>query len=102
MSEFISKKIIDAATGAVTSSGFISRATSHQWGYKTTGSTTSVSIKIQGSHDGLIWADIGSALTDNTGASANFTGLYLWLRIVLTTLSGGTSPTLTACYNGVN
>jgi hypothetical protein len=70
-------------------------ATVHQLTYTTTGTPGAVSIQIEGSTDGTTFALCGSALTSTTGAGGTCTGVYNKIRANLTSLTGGSSPTVT-------
>jgi hypothetical protein len=69
------------------------------WQIVTTGSPSSISVTLQGSLDGVSWFSIGSAVTTATLTLVNLAnanaGPYAFIRADLTTLSGGTSPTVT-------
>jgi hypothetical protein len=61
--------------------------------YSTTGGPATVSIKIQGLNNGS-WTDCGTAATNTTSAKITCTGNYEQVRANLTTLTGGSSPTV--------
>lgn len=72
----------------------------------TTGSPTGWSVQLQGSLDGTNWASIGAAVTQATGSAAfgalSVTGApWTQVRAVLSGLTGGTSPTVTAIVAAV-
>lgn len=60
----------------------------------TTGSPSTISVTVQGSLDGANWSTLGSAITA-TGLTFIADSPVLFLRAVLGTLTGGTSPTVT-------
>ena len=65
------------------------------WGYVTTGSPTGVSVQFEFSHNNSNWEVFGEALTGTSSGAGAGTGDYPYVRLNCTTLSGGSSPTLT-------
>lgn len=67
----------------------------------TTGSPTTVTIALEGSLDGVVFFILDTA-TYTTVANMNFAvdKPVNYVRLNLTTLSGGTAPTVTAIYEG--
>lgn len=69
------------------------------WGYSTTGGPATVSVKLQGSFDQSTWIDLDSSTTTTGNIKgvphAAATPICPYFRLYLTTLSGGTAPTLT-------
>lgn len=63
-----------------------------------TGAPASCAVQLQGSLDGTNWYSMGSASNNTSGTSAvNVSNTpAIWVRANLTTLTGGTSPTVTA------
>lgn len=61
----------------------------------TTGSPT-FSVTFQGSLDGTDWFALGSAISSVTNGTAVTGQIARYVRANLTTLTGGTSPTVTA------
>lgn len=66
------------------------------------GTPSAVSVSFQGSLDGTNWNTIGSAITSSAATSLTaFAGTPVTqIRAVLNTLSGGSSPTVTALIAG--
>ena len=68
----------------------------------TTGGAT-YSIQLEGSTDNLNWFLIGTPITSDGVYSVNGGGNYAtWVRFNVTTVTGGTSPTITATYIAIN
>jgi len=65
------------------------------WQLTDTGSPSSVSCQLQGSLDGSNWFNIGAAALTAPGLQTIATTPLAFIRANLTTLSGGTSPTVT-------
>jgi hypothetical protein len=63
-----------------------------------TGAPASCAVQLQGSLDNVNWYSMGSATSNTSGtAVVNATSMpALWVRANLTTLTGGTAPTVTA------
>jgi hypothetical protein len=76
--------------------GFIQ---SMAWQINTTGAPSGLSVTLQGSLDGVNWFSIGSAVTSDTLTVINLAnanaGPYAFIRANLTTLTGGTTPSVT-------
>lgn len=67
-----------------------------------TGGPATCTAKLQGSLDGVNFFDMNTAQTCTSGALFAVANLpVLFIRINLTTFSGGSSPTMTAFYAGV-
>jgi hypothetical protein len=66
--------------------------------YVVTGSPASLSIQLEGSPDGVAAFLLGSAGTSTSGGIITLSSLVYvpYLRVNLTALSGGSSPTVTA------
>lgn len=71
----------------------------------TTGGATGVNLTLQGSHDGVNWFGLVSGTTGANGVLSNkvvdpsaqtFRHLARYVRVHLVSITGGTSPTLTA------
>jgi hypothetical protein len=59
------------------------------------GSPSSVTMTLQGSHDGTHWVNMGNlSVGDMFAAASGF--LVRFVRVNLTAISGGTSPAVTA------
>jgi hypothetical protein len=84
--------IAAAAAGTAFESGGRTQAT---WGYTTTGSPTGVSVQFEVSHDGVNYERYGEALVGTSSGAGAGTGTFRFCRLNCTTLSGGSSPTLT-------
>jgi len=63
----------------------------------TTGSPTTVTVVLEGSHDGTNWYQIGNpAITLSTPHQLITGYVFRYVRANLITLTGGSSPTVTA------
>lgn len=61
-----------------------------------TGNPSSVTIVLEGSHDGSRWVYLGQVANFNGVTAIAGAGAVRHIRANLTTLTGGTSPTVTA------
>jgi len=90
------------ATGAGVSRDLGEVADHHTLFVTATGSPSSWTVKLQGSHDDLTWVDLHSAsgstaTTAVTAPQSDAPGhLVRYIRANLTSLVGGSSPTVTA------
>lgn len=66
---------------------------SHTMVVTTTGAPTTIAVNLEGSHDGVTWQVLG---TQATAGSLSVLGVFTYVRANLTTLTGGTAPTITA------
>jgi len=63
----------------------------------TTGSPTTVTVSLEGSHDGTNWYAITNPVATLSVPHVSITGfLFRFVRANLITLTGGSSPTVTA------
>lgn len=63
--------------------------------YATTGSPATLAGQWQGSSDGVTWNNVGSAQSNTVGATVNTVSpIYAKYKFNLTTLAGGTNPTV--------
>lgn len=100
-------KILDAvtATGAGSSWQVRSGATEHTLQLTCTGSPTSVAVIFEGSLDGSTWFPLAVHIWDSTeianqAAMFHISSKFItYMRANVTTLTGGTSPTLTCLYD---
>ena len=90
-----------AATGAGASRDLEALSGHHTMVVSSTGSPSSVSVILEGSHDGSVWVQLGTAV--GAGPSVRtvpgdgvLEHLVRFVRANLVTLSGGSSPTVTA------
>jgi hypothetical protein len=63
---------------------------------RSTGSPTSANVVLQGSVDGSVWATILDVDATTSASESGEAGPFKYIRINLATLSGGSSPTVTA------
>lgn len=90
-----------AATGTSTSASSINGAVdTFMLQYYTTGGPGGVSIEIDGDPGSGVFAICGSAATTTTSGQVKCVGNYKQVRANLTTLTGGTSPTVVATLVG--
>lgn len=105
------KTVTFDSTGA-TDPEFVQGAKRYGVVYTTTGSPSGVALTLQGSLDGVTWfslvsptsestikwSDAGFNPTVNSDQSGWTKGPVSYVRLNLTTLSGGSSPTVTANF----
>jgi len=61
-----------------------------------TGSPSTVTVQLEGSHDDVNWFAVGSPTITTAPSYTNFTDLaFRYVRANLVTLSGGSAPTVT-------
>lgn len=91
-------KSLDAATaaGAGASKDLEGVFSKHTIVMASTGNPTTVSVTLEGSHDGVNWFDAGApTITLSVTKATVDTHLLRYVRANLITLSGGSSPTVT-------
>ena len=97
-------RVYAALSSATTTSAFdVSNAlpTQHTVLLVITGSPATCTAKLQGSMDGTNWADLsGSETCTSTTTFHVVNKPILNIRVNVTALTGGTSPTVTAIYAG--
>lgn len=82
-------------TGAGTSAALTVAASTHTYHVIVTGSPTSVNVDLEGSIDGVTWFVLDSSTTTTSEMRHVVNKLVENIRANLTTLTGGTSPTVT-------
>jgi hypothetical protein len=98
----VNVKPLNAVTAPTTATVQNIGQASHILYYCVTGTPSALVIQLEGSFDGSTWAQLSDQGTAVTGCNVvEGGGYYPALRVNLVTLSGGTSPTVTAYYSGV-
>ncbi len=96
---------VDKLASVTTSSTFdVSRLapSKHTVAVVPSGSPTGCSIKLEGSLDGTTWFDLSGAQTCTSNVMVHVVDKPVdYVRVNLTALSGGTSPSVTVSYLGV-
>ena len=90
---------LDAVTSTGTSDTLIFRQVPETWTVQTTttGTPTTVTIDVEGSMDGETFHQVAQHTVSGTGDLFHVVNTPLrYIRLNLTTLTGGTSPTVTA------
>lgn len=101
-------RILDAATatGASNSQTFTKLIKDHTIQVSITGAPTAVEIDLEGSLDNISFFTLGQMVFDAGDLTALGAMLHVpssvvrFVRVNLTTLTGGSSPTVTALYEG--
>lgn len=101
-------RLLDAAssTGVSTAWYLSSGANEHTVQCMATGSPTSVVVELEGSLDNGTWYQLAEHLWSNSELSNQAAMFHVssklvgYVRINLTTMSGGSSPTMTVLYTG--
>jgi len=87
------------STGAGTATSFGGVLTPrHTWTVKTTGSPTAVTVNFEGSIDNVDWFTLDSSTATSSEMRHVVNKPVLFVRCNLTTLTGGTSPTVTCKF----
>jgi hypothetical protein len=102
-------KLLDAATGTGASASLALRkiVEGHTVQINITGSPTAVTVDIEGSLDNSNWSRVltsamsAAELTAGTSIAHVEDKPVRFVRLNLITLTGGTSPTVTALYEGL-
>lgn len=84
-------------TGPGSSKDFEDVSGNHTMIVTTTGSPSEVVVRLQGSHNGSVWVDLGSV--DAFGSAPGIVAAAYLVRHVranISTLTGGSAPTVTA------
>jgi len=101
-------KLLNAATatGASLTWAVRMKPRNHTVQFTITGAPTAVTVDLEGSLDDITWTSLASHVTSAGELAAAAAMFHVvdkpvrYTRINLTTLTGGTAPTITALYEG--
>jgi hypothetical protein len=94
---FVRANWLDVATATgTTEAEEVTGASKYGLQVAITGGPSAVTVRLQGSIDGTGWADIGSYSATSDGTTFIVDKPVRYARLNLSTLTGGSSPTVTA------